>query len=875
MGDELDSYHGVFTYYKTNQSISVNNTITNVENSLCYKWAEGLDQNVTEQFCHPMHPCSDDGLLLPIFFEDTWPVNFRIVIYLVGLLYSFLGVSIIADIFMCAIEKITSKTKTIYLSSAQPGGSRESVEVQVWNATVANLTLMALGSSAPEILLSIIEIVGNNFEAGELGPGTIVGSAAFNLMVISAVCVSGIPKGETRRIEMIGVFAVTASFSIFAYVWLVIVLKFSSENVIDIWEAVLTCLFFPILVCIAYAADKRWFDVICCRRKKTLDLDQQRQIELGTVPTNKTPVKADEFFQNGELDDKSMIKFIRTIKTNTKLSDQDAAILAASKIIDSQSHSRMWYRIGAIRHITGGRKISPSAKMNDKLRYVYDAINENPECPTIDIPPEDDDASIVEFEATSVSVLENKGKCQVSIIRSGQLNQQVMVKVHTIEGSAEEVADYEPIDKILTFNPGETKKVITVNIVDDDQWEPDENFFVKLSVIPEKSKDQLIIGARGVMEVTILNDDDPGEIQFKKRGYLIKESCVNADVDVIRSNGVDGKVSVKWKATDKSIKKDKEREETSDETKREGTLHFKHGENCKKISIPIVNEFKFNKKGKFEVELFEPNGGATLGKVTKTYLNITNDNESYSVLRRTLVKSNIDVNGMRVDSSTWAQQLKDAMNVNGGDYENATTLDYVMHFLTFGFKMIFALVPPPSIGGGWPCFAVALLMIGILTAIVGDLATIFGCLVGLKPPVTAITFVALGTSLPDTFASKAAATGEKTADNAIGNITGSNGVNVFLGLGTSWLIASIYHSIKGTTFKVDDPSLSFSVSIFSIFAVITIAFFMMRRTLEYFGKAELGGPQTPRIITSAFFVILWLLYVLLASLQTYKIIDGF
>jgi solute carrier family 8 (sodium/calcium exchanger) len=48
-------------------------------------------------------------------------------------------------------------------------------EVRVWNPTVANLTLMALGSSAPEILLSIIEIMGSGFEAGALGPGTIVG----------------------------------------------------------------------------------------------------------------------------------------------------------------------------------------------------------------------------------------------------------------------------------------------------------------------------------------------------------------------------------------------------------------------------------------------------------------------------------------------------------------------------------------------------------------------------------------------------------------------------------------------------------------------------------------------------------------------------
>jgi solute carrier family 8 (sodium/calcium exchanger) len=54
----------------------------------------------------------------------------------------------------------------------------------------------------------------------------------------------------------------------------------------------------------------------------------------------------------------------------------------------------------------------------------------------------------------------------------------------------------------------------------------------------------------------------------------------------------------------------------------------------------------------------------------------------------------------------------------------------------------------------------------------------------------------MGTSLPDTFASKIAAKGDKTADNAIGNITGSNSVNVFLGLGLPWVIAAIYWTAK-------------------------------------------------------------------------------
>ena len=44
------------------------------------------------------------------------------------------------------------------------------------------------------------------------------------------------------------------------------------------------------------------------------------------------------------------------------------------------------------------------------------------------------------------------------------------------------------------------------------------------------------------------------------------------------------------------------------------------------------------------------------------------------------------------------------------------------------------------------------------------LANLFGCSLGLSGATTAITFVALGTSLPDTFASKAAAVQDATAD---------------------------------------------------------------------------------------------------------------
>lgn len=92
-----------------------------------------------------------------------------------------------------------------------------------------------------------------------------------------------------------------------------------------------------------------------------------------------------------------------------------------------------------------------------------------------------------------------------------------------------------------------------------------------------------------------------------------------------------------------------------------------------------------------------------------------------------------------------------------GKIEDVSGLDAFLHFATIGWKVLFALIPPPHIWGGWAAFCVAISMIGLITMVVGEFANIFGCVLGLKTGVTAITFVAIGTSLPDTFASMKAA----------------------------------------------------------------------------------------------------------------------
>ena len=57
-----------------------------------------------------------------------------------------------------AIENITSSKREVTQTDPY-SGLQKTVLVPVWNPTLANLTLMAFGSSAPEIFLSVIETV--------------------------------------------------------------------------------------------------------------------------------------------------------------------------------------------------------------------------------------------------------------------------------------------------------------------------------------------------------------------------------------------------------------------------------------------------------------------------------------------------------------------------------------------------------------------------------------------------------------------------------------------------------------------------------------------------------------------------------------------
>jgi len=866
------------------------------------------------------------------------------VLYLIFLLWTFMGVGIISDVFMEAIEVITSKSKLVEYFDDVTGEIKQ-VEIFSWNATVANLSLMALGSSAPEILLAVIEILGNEFYAGELGPSTIVGSAAFNMLGIIGVCMMCIPKKngttETKGYRLIddrGVFGVTAFSSIWAYIWILIILQYNSPDVITMVEAFATLLFTPALILIAYLADKGYFsfkkDTTFEDAEKTMFENESEDLHNGMIRFDNIR-EADSLLKDSNFKPKNMTP------------EQLADVILVKKL-QATKISRAARRQDATRGMTGRKKKIPVVNHDLENQAMPEATAE-PEVKT--------EEGMLGFESTIYQVLESKEQVEVAVMRHGGIG-TITVDYETIEKTAKANDDFKYVKGTLTFHEGETKKVITVGIIQDDEQEEDEFFDVVLSNLQPAEGSQLCIPlALAKATVKIIDDDMPGAISFaktfktdlppyteedddvkkplkptknktKKKSktrkknavvpattetraglptirksatstkigkcktgrvieegfaceYSVPESSGQVMIKVVREGGSAGRVTVKYSTRDGTAMAPADYTAVED-----GELVFETGECEKTISISIIDDEMFEKDEQFQVRLTEA-VGCQMGDITTCLVTIENDDEMGALGMKVahLLKLNLDQ--YAIGGKNWKEQFTDAWEwpSDGG------CADKVLHIISLPWKVAFAIVPPTTFCGGWVTFVVSIGLIGMVTGLIGDLANHLGCTLGLKQSVTAITFVALGTSLPDTFASKAAAIGDSTADNSIGNVTGSNSVNVFLGLGLPWTMATIYWAIEGESqldlwratvlesgaagvavvekypdgvFFVPAGELSFSVMVFSICAVMCLLTLIARRALVGY---ELGGKYaTP---TGCFFFCLWLAYIILSSLKAY------
>ena len=330
---------------------------------------------------------------------------------------------------------------------------------------------MALGSAAPEILLSIIEMFGDNFESGELGPNVIVGSAAYNLFVIVGYCVLVVPKDEVRRIDRLRVFFVTSAWMIFAYIWLCLIIVVISPGVVELWEAIVTCFFFPLTILNAYAVDKKLY------LNASERVESARKLIGGTFKLKQKKVRKEK-----------------------------------SSALRRESN--------AIKSIIG-------------INSAQQTIS---------------------FSPSYYTCFESVGELEIYVVRhGGDINRTILVDYKTEDDSAEADSDYMHEEGTLVFAPNEVKKNFNINIIEDNIYEGDEKFYIRLlnaRYEDGRVDDNLQIDSPDTATVIILDDDHGGVFLFEKPKVEVVESVGIFRIKVLRTIGAKGKVKIPYQTVD-------------------------------------------------------------------------------------------------------------------------------------------------------------------------------------------------------------------------------------------------------------------------------------------------------------------------------------
>ncbi|KTF89945.1 hypothetical protein cypCar_00031237 [Cyprinus carpio] len=144
-------------------------------------------------------------------FTNRQRTQGAVLLHIFAALYMFLALAIVCDdYFVTSLEKICEK---LHLSE-----------------DVAGATFMAAGSSAPELFASIIGVF---ITHGDVGVGTIVGSAVFNILCIIGVC--GIFAGQVVFLTKYAVFR----DSIYYILSVVALIAFIYDDKILWWESLI------------------------------------------------------------------------------------------------------------------------------------------------------------------------------------------------------------------------------------------------------------------------------------------------------------------------------------------------------------------------------------------------------------------------------------------------------------------------------------------------------------------------------------------------------------------------------------------------------------------------------------------------------------
>lgn len=159
------------------------------------------------------------------------------------------------------------------------------------------------------------------------------------------------------------------------------------------------------------------------------------------------------------------------------------------------------------------------------------------------------DGGNLQFSSGTYSVIEGGGSAGITITRTGGSAGTATIQIATSNGTGVAGTDYTAISQTVTFNDGETSKVVNVPITDNPNNQPNRTVNLTLSNVGGSGQ----LGAPLTAVLTIL-DDDPigGYIKFSAPTYTVNEGAGQATITVQRVGTLTNAVTVDYATSDDS-----------------------------------------------------------------------------------------------------------------------------------------------------------------------------------------------------------------------------------------------------------------------------------------------------------------------------------
>ena len=222
----------------------------------------------------------------------------------------------------------------------------------------------------------------------------------------------------------------------------------------------------------------------------------------------------------------------------------------------------------------------------------------------------------LQFSAPTFSVTEGAPVAQVTVTRTGVLDNPVSATITLTNGTATSPSDYSNTPIQVNFAAGETSQTVAIPIVDDTAVEAAETVNLTLT----NPTGGAAIGQQNTATLTIADNDV--SLQFSSPTFSVSETDTPVEaVTVTRTGVLDTAVSATITLADGTATYPQDYINTPIQ------VNFAPGETAKTVAIPIVDDASVEGSETINLILTNPSSGATTGTQNMAVLEIV-DNDT-------------------------------------------------------------------------------------------------------------------------------------------------------------------------------------------------------------------------------------------------------